>query len=311
MKAAVSGASGFVGRRLLQALAASGDEAVPLVRTAGAVPGAIAIGDLSADGPINLPRMDALVHLAARVHVMHERASDPLEAYRRANVHGTRRMLEAARRAGAARFVFVSTIKVLGEETPPDRPFGQDAPPNPVDPYAVSKLEAENAVIEFCERHAMTWSIVRPVLVHGSGVGGNFVQLIRLVDSQVPLPFGAIDNRRSLLSVDNLAAFLAAALYHPYLSGRIVNLADEPAHSTPSMIRSLAAALGRRARLFPVPARALELAAALVGRGAAVQRLTRSLHVDTSQLVREMPWQPPVSWEQAFQETVADAVRRR
>jgi UDP-glucose 4-epimerase len=165
--------------------------------------------------------------------------------------------------------------------------------------------------MEFCNAHAMEWSIVRPVLVHGPGVGGNFGQLIRLVDSQIPLPFGAIRNRRSLLSVGNLAAFLVGASRHCYLMNRIVNLADEPAHSTPSLVRSLADALGRRARLLPVPSRTLELAATLVGREPAVRRVTRSLQVDTAQLVREMPWHPPLSWEQALQETVADAVRRR
>ena len=309
MKVGVSGATGFVGRRLIGMLRQAGATPLSLMRSPTSAPDTHAIGDLAEEGPLDLPAMDALVHLAGRVHVMEERASDPLAAYRRVNVMGTQRLLEGAVRAGARRFVFVSTIKVLGEETLPGAPFTQASRPNPQDPYSVSKLEAEELVARICQHEGMEWAIVRPVLVYGPGVGGNFVQLLRLVDRQWPLPFGSIDNRRSLLFVDNLCAFLWETVRRPELAGRIVNLADEPAPSTPDLIRALGEAMGKRVRLLPVPVQLLELGARMAGRGETMRRLTRSLQVDTADLFREMRWQQPTSWKAALQETTADAFR--
>ena len=207
--------------------------------------------------------------------------------------------------------MFASTIKVLGEETDPGAPFRQDSPSCPLDPYSVSKLEAEELVADFCRAHAMEWSIVRPVLVYGPGVKGNFAQLLAIAGKQLPLPFASIENARSLVYVDNLAAFLAEAICRPELAGRAINLADEAPVSTPQLIRALAEAMGRRARLLPAPPRLLELGAAMIGRGETMRRLTRSLQVDTEDLFREMRWRPPVSWEAALRETTADALRHR
>jgi nucleoside-diphosphate-sugar epimerase len=241
---------------------------------------------------------------------MDERDADPLTAYRRVNVEGTRKLLEAARNAGISRFVFVSTIKVLGEDTASGSVVTQDSLPDPRDPYAVSKLEAEQLVMQFCREHGLEWTIVRPVLVFGPGAGANFGQLMRLVARQIPLPLAAIRNARSFLYVDNLNAFLAEATRHPYLVGRSVNLADPPALSTPELIRKLSAAMGRRAVLLPVPPTLLEWAGALAGRTDAIRRITGSLQVDTDRLFEEMPWKPPVPWDEALRETTAD-VRRR
>jgi UDP-glucose 4-epimerase len=310
VRVAVSGARGFVGSRLLPALSNAGHDAIALLRTSSGSSSDVVIGDLACDGPMRLPPIEAVVHLAARVHVMYEHEQDPLVAYRQVNVHGTQRLLEAALYAGARRFVFVSTIKVLGDETLPGAPFTQDVAPRPLDPYGISKLEAEHKVIEFCDKHSIEWAIIRPVLTFGAGVGGNFAQLLHLVDRQLPLPFGAIRNARSLLHVDNLGAFLTVAVDHPYLSNRAVNLADEPAHSTPELVRALAASMGRRVRLVAVPSPILEGAGALLRRSGAVRRLTRSLQVDTGPLFREMRWRPPLSWTEALQETVTNVFWR-
>jgi len=310
MKVAVSGARGFVGQRLIPLLLDAGHDPTSLVRAEPRGPNDVAIGDLADIGNLRIPSVDAVIHLAARVHVMREREPEPLAAYRRVNVHGTRRLLEAALQAGARRFLLVSTIKVLGEETAPGAPFTQDSLPNPSDPYGVSKLEAEREIMEFCEKHSIDWTIVRPVLTFGRGVGGNFAQLLRLVNYQLPLPLGSISNARSLLHVANLGAFLTSAVDHAHLANRTVNLADEPARSTPDLVKALAALMGRRARLVPVPISVLEGTAALLGRGDAVRRLTRSLQVDTAPLFREMRWRPPLSWKEALQETIANDLRR-
>jgi nucleoside-diphosphate-sugar epimerase len=235
---------------------------------------------------------------------------DSLNQYRLVNVQGTLRMLKAARDAGARRFIFVSTIKVLGEETEPGIPFNQQSPPSPVEAYATSKLEAEATVAEFCARHDMEWTIVRPVLVFGPGVGANFAQLIRVVDWQLPLPLASVRNARSFLFVDNLSDFLITAVNHSFLANRAVNLADPLALSTPQLIRRLAQSMGRRARLLPFPPAWLELAAGAIGKGAGIRRLTRSLQVDMDGLFRDVRWQPPISLDEALRETVADELRR-
>jgi nucleoside-diphosphate-sugar epimerase len=305
---AVTGARGFVGRSVVRVLREQGVENLGLVRGAAQDEHEISVGDLVENAIPPLPPARALIHLAGRAHVMRETEGDVLAAYRRVNLGGTRTVLRAARDAAVQRFIFVSTIKVLGEETAPGTTFTQDSVPCPADPYAASKLEAEQEVIRFCRDHGIEWTIVRPVLVFGRGVGANFAQLLRLVHRQLPLPFAAIRNARSLLSVDNLSAFLVAAIDHPALANRVVNLADSPALSTPQLVRALADGMGQRALLVPCPPRLLEIAAGALGRAAAARRLTRSLQVDTQELFQEMRWQPPARLEAALRETASDAL---
>jgi UDP-glucose 4-epimerase len=303
---AVTGARGFIGRTVVRFLREQGVGSLGLVRGAVQSEHEISVGDLAENAIPPLPPAQALIHLAARAHIMRETEGDVLAAYRRVNLDGTRAVLRAARDAAVQRFIFVSTIKVLGEETASGTAFTQDSIPSPTDPYAVSKLEAEQEVIQFCRNYDIEWTIVRPVLVFGRGVGANFAQLLRLVHRQVPLPFASIRNARSLLSVDNLSAFLVDAVHHPALANRIVDLADSPALSTPQLVRTLAGGMGKRALLVPCPPRLLEIAASAMGRAAAARRLTRSLKVDTYELFQEMRWQPPVRLEAALRETASD-----
>jgi nucleoside-diphosphate-sugar epimerase len=301
----VTGATGFVGRPLCRRLAKAGAEIRAAIRPGANAPeGAIArpsphLGP-DADWTRALSGAGAVVHLAARVHVMHDRAADPLAEFRAANVAGTLRLAEQAAAAGVRHLVFLSSIKANGEETH-GTPFGPDQAA-PVDAYGVSKWEAEQGLAALAARTGMAVTILRPPLVYGPGVKGNFRALIRLVASGLPLPLGAIDNRRALIGIDNLCDAITAALARPPAAGlaRTFTLCDRETVSTPELIRRLAIALDRPARLLPVPVAWLRLGGRLSGRSAMVQRLTASLEVDGSRIGPALGWVPPDSLDQGL-----------
>ncbi|WP_096702000.1 NAD-dependent epimerase/dehydratase family protein [Magnetospirillum sp. 15-1] len=299
MKVLVTGASGFVGPAACRALIAAGHRVAAAVRRPESAPAgteARPIGDLGpeCDWSAALAGMDSVVHLAARAHVMNDRASDPLALFRHINRDGTIRLAEQAAAAGISRFVFVSTIKVNGEATF-DRPFRPDDCPAPQDPYGIAKAEAEAALAAIAARTGMEYVVVRPPLMHGPGAKGNLATLLRVLGRGIPLPLGAIRNRRHLLGIDNLGHLLALCLGHPDAAGRVLLACDGEAVSTPELLRRLGDALGRPARLLPVPPSWLRAAAALLGRGAAVDRLTQSLEVDDSITRQTLGWTPPLS----------------
>jgi nucleoside-diphosphate-sugar epimerase len=313
MQVLVTGATGFIGRHLVDALLRRGHRVSCVVRRASEIPPAlhaepvvrIEIDDIAGDidwAP-RLQGVDAVVHLAARVHVMQETAADPLESFRRVNALGTRRLAEAAVAAGVRRFVYVSSIKVNGESTS-DAPFRADDAPAPADPYAVSKLEAERRLWGLAAKSATEFVVVRPPLVYGPGVKGNFARLVQWVERGLPLPLGAIRNRRSLLAVENLVDFLGVCLVHPRAAGEVFLVADGHDWSTPQLIRAIAAALQRPPRLIPVPAWLLTGAAGLLGRRAAIARLCGSLQVDIAKNREWLEWAPPVDAAQAVASTV-------
>lgn len=297
MKVLVTGASGFVGIPTCQRLLVDGHQVIAAVRRDDA-PVADGVekrktGELGADTDWRaaLEGIDAVVHLAARAHVMRDGAADPLALFRRINRDGAIRLAEQAAAAGVRRLLFVSSIKVNGEATRPDRPFTADDPPAPVDPYGISKAEAEAGLAEIAARTGLSLAILRPPLVHGPGAKGNLATLIRVIEKGWPLPLGAIDNRRSLIGVANLAdalAFLVAS----DAQGRFL-IRDGEDLSTPELIRRLAQAIDRPARLLPVPVGLLRFLGRLTGRSAAIDRLTGSLVVDDSRL-RELGWTPPI-----------------
>jgi len=315
MRVLVTGAAGFVGRALVPVLTEAGHEVFFTSRDPGAhLPGATPrpAGPLGPDSDWTaaLGGIEAVVHLAARVHVMDETAADPLAEFRRVNALGTRRLAEQAAAAGVRRLVFLSTLKVLGEATVPTAPFSDATPPRPADPYAISKLEAERAVFAAAETSAMQAVVLRPPLVYGPGVGGNFLSLLRLCAKGWPLPLGAVANRRSLIHVGNLASAIASALVHPAAPGKAWLVDDGAAVSTPQLIGAICRALGREPRLIPVPPALLRLAGALTGRGGAVSRLCGSLEVDASQFRRDLGWTPPFSMLQGLEQTAAWLVQR-
>ncbi|RPH41503.1 MAG: NAD-dependent epimerase/dehydratase family protein [Burkholderiales bacterium] len=293
----VTGATGFVGRVLVDAARARGWAVSAAVRWPGAgLPPDVrvhAVGDLA--GPVDwapvLDGVEVVVHLAARVHVMRESDADPLGAFRRVNVDATAALAEAAARAGVRRLVFASTVKVLGEATQPGRPFDDASPPGPVDPYSVSKLEAERVLQQIASGGRLEHAVLRPPLVHGPGVGGNLERLVRWVAAGVPLPLGAVDNRRSLVGVDNLADALLALAVHPGARDRRFLVSDGEDLSTPELARRIGRVLGRDARLVSVPPALLSAAGRLAG-GESLRRLLESLQVDASGLRAATGWTP-------------------
>jgi UDP-glucose 4-epimerase len=298
MNVLITGANGFIGRHLGPLLAAKGH------RVAGAVRPQAQLAPVIDRRPVEglhpqtdwraaLAGMEAVVHLAARVHIMHDRSGDPLAEFRAANVAGTMRLAEQAASAGIRHFVFVSSIKVNGEETT-GQPFRPDQAA-PVDPYGISKWEAEQGLKSLAARTGMAVTVLRPPLVYGPGVKGNLRALLRLVDRGVPLPLGCIHNRRSLIGVDNLSDAVRACLAVPASGFRVFTLCDDEAVSSPGLVRLLAAGLGRSPRLLPIPVALLRLAGTLTGKSAAVQRLTSSLEVDGSAIRRALTWTPPVT----------------
>lgn len=305
----VTGATGFAGRAVCARLGAASIEVRRALRTgasaAPAMPGDIVAGDI---GPFTnwdraLAGIDAVVHLAARVHVMRDTAMDPAAAFRRTNVEGTHILAQAAARAGVKRFVFVSTVKVNGENTS-GRPFTEHDLPQPVDPYARSKWEAEQRLAELARDTGMAVTILRPPLMYGPGVKGNFLSLMRVVARGLPLPLGSVRNLRSLLFVGNLADAIAASLddarsgVHTYL------LSDRDDLSTPELIRRLSSAFDRPARLIPVPPAWLETACRALGRRDAFHRLAGSLQVDSRAITSDLGWHPAHSLDSGVMETV-------
>lgn len=248
-----------------------------------------------------LEGVDTVIHLAARVHVMDERAADPLSIFLEVNRDGTERLAREAVAAGVARLVFVSSIKVNGEES--DNPYHAGSPYSPQDPYAISKMEAELALRQVADETGLEIVVIRPPLVYGPGVRANFFRMLQVVQRGIPLPLGAITNRRSLIYVGNLVDALALCAWHPEAAGRSYAISDGVDFSTPELIRALASALRVRANLLSVPAILLQTVAACTGKEAAWRRLSGSLTIDSSLIRLELGWHPPFSPQEGFSAT--------
>jgi len=304
--ALITGASGFVGQATVGA-SPPGLFIRAIIRNGSEIAGfqSVRIPDLlSADWDPILDDTEAVIHLAARVHVMRDDAADPVAEFRRVNVEGTRRLAEAAAEARVRRFVFASTVKVHGEATNGE-PFRPDSPLKPADPYARSKAEAEEVLREIEARTGLGVTIVRAPLVYGPGVQANFLQLLRLVDRGIPLPFGRVENRRSLVYVGNLADLLIRCATTEGAEGATFLISDGEPVSTPDLIRAIGRCLERPARLWPVPPSILRTAGRLTGQADRVDRLLGSLEVDDSALQDRLGWHPPVSFNDGLAETAA------
>ena len=307
-KILVTGANGFVGRALCVEAIVRGMQVRGGVRHQCDLPAGIErliVGEINENTNWQraLNGCDVLVHLAARVHVMRESAKNPLEEFRRVNVQGTEHLARSAVASGVKRFVYVSSIKVNGEETLGGKSYAERDMPMPQDAYGISKWEAEQALHRVAEETGLEVVIVRPPLVYGAGVKGNFAQLLSVLARGIPLPLASIKNHRDLIYVGNLVDALVACATHSNAAGQTYLVSDGEGVSTPDLIRNLASALGKSNLVFPFPMSVMRFCASLLGKSSAVDRLTQSLQIDSSKIRKELGWQPPYTMQQGLKAT--------
>ena len=313
MKILVTGASGFIGKRLCSSLQDLGCNFRAVVRNyghAGLNDGAICtvnqkdkqdiaqIGDITYEtdwGPA-LRDIHQVVHLAARVHIMNEKSTDPFRDFQQMNVAATINLARQAALSGVKRFVYLSSIKVNGETTEAGHPFTADDMPAPADPYGISKLEAEQGLHQIARETGMEIVIIRPPLVYGPGVKANFASMMRWIKRGLPMPLAAIThNRRSMVALVNLVDLITVCLCHPAAANQVFLVSDGDDLSTADLFQRTAAALGVKPRLFPMPPFMLKLATKLLGKEAIYQRLCGSLQIDMAKTQQLLSWKPPLS----------------
>lgn len=307
----VTGASGFVGSALVARLHGDGASVRAALRCADlSLPSGVQVAhvadlDAHTDWQAALTDAQVVVHAAARVHVMAESAADPMAEFRRVNVAGTLNLARQAAAAGVGRFVFISSVKVNGEETPPNRPFTVDDAPAPLDPYGISKMEAERGLAEVAAQTGMAVVSIRPPLVYGPGVRANFRALMNAVARGIPLPLGAIHNKRSLVALDNLVDLIVTCTTHTAAANQTFLVSDDEDVSTSELIRRMAKALNRSPRLLPVPVTVLSAGARLLGKGQVAQRLCGNLQVDVSAARDLLGWRPPIDVDEGMRRVAA------
>lgn len=289
----LTGGSGFLGTALLQSDFFK--QALVVGRTRPKQCRKFSLVNLDASCVLTdtLRDIDIVVHVAARAHVMNEKSVNPLDVYRDINTLATLNLAEQAARAGVKRFIFISTIKVLGNQTVRGRRFTNEDPLNPQDPYSISKAEAEMGLKKIMDQSDMEVVIIRPPLVYGQGVKGNFASLLKLTSLSVPLPFGAIENRRSLVSVENLVDLICTCLDHPNAKNQTFLVSDDYDMSTPELYRLLAKTGGYNSRVFWLPRSLLWLGLSLIGKKGVYERLFGSMEVDIDFTKSHLNWKPP------------------
>ena len=306
----LTGASGFVGKAVLKTAQQRGLGLRPIYRSlelASGQPDAVLVSGLedAANWSQALLDIDVVIHAAARAHVMREEALDPLAQYRRVNVEGTLNLARQAAAAGVRRFVFISSIKVNGEATAPGCPFTADNTPDPADAYGRSKAEAEVQLKQVAQQTGMELVIIRPPLIYGPGVKGNFASLMRWVCRGLPLPLGAVtQNRRSLVGLDNLVDLILVCTAHPKAANQTFLVSDGEDLSTAGLVRKISKAIGQPARLLWVPTGALSFMAGLLGRAIISQRLLGSLQVDIHKTCELLDWKPTVAVDEGLRKAV-------
>jgi nucleoside-diphosphate-sugar epimerase len=296
----VTGASGFLGQALLQKLADEPDyHPIAGLRYFGHRnnKGARYYKDLSSESDLSavVRGVSVVIHCAARVHMMQDSAQDPLAAFREVNTVGTMKLARAAAAAGVKRFVFISSIKVNGEHTLPGLPFAVTSEVAPSDPYGISKAEAEQSLMALANETGMEVVIIRPPLIYGPNVKGNFASLLRLVERGVPLPLGRIYNKRSLVALDNLVDLIITCISHPAAANQCFLVSDDQDVSTTQLLQLMAVAARKPVLLLPVPVAILRFCARLAGKQAEVDRLCGDLQVDISHTKATLGWRPPLS----------------
>lgn len=306
----VTGASGFVGSALLHRLVGDDRAARAAYRNKAVHPvvgvKTVCVGDLGSgqDWSVALQDVGVVVHTAARVHVMKDASVNPVAVYRKVNVDGTLNLAMQAAAAGVRRFIFLSSVKVHGESTLEGEAFSVGREPIPIDPYGVSKLEAEFGLRTIAAQTGMEVVVIRPPLVYGPGVRGNFDALMKAVARGIPLPLGAIENQRSLVALDNLVDLIVTCISHSKAGNQTFMVSDGEDLSTPDLILRMAGAMKKTAYLIPVPVGILSVAAKIFGKSDALQRLCSNLQVNISETVDLLGWHPPISVDEGLRRAV-------
>ena len=309
-KVLITGSNGFVGQFLCHYLHDNGYEVVYTYRQ---LPDSLAfedsyhyvVGNIDSrtQWQTALTDVDMVVHLAARVHVMQETHEDPLSAFREINTRGTMNLARQAVTAGVQRFIYLSSIKVNGEQTL-ETPFTADDQPDPQDPYAISKFEAEQQLLDYGRETGLEVVIIRPPLVYGPGVKGNFKRLISMVKKSLPLPLARIDNARSLVNIQNLCSLIEACLTHPKAANEIFLVSDGQDLSTSELFEHIAQAMHKKSRLFYLPKGIIRLLTHLIKRDAEFERLFGTLQVDISKNKQLLGWKPPISVKEGIRKAI-------
>lgn len=307
MRFLVTGASGFVGKHLCAELLSRGQPVRAAVRASRKLDSEleqvlVSSIDGGTDWSDALRDVEVVIHLAARAHILNEKADDPLFEFLKVNLHGTQKLASQAARAGVKRLVYVSTIGVNGRNTNGRRPFSEQDAPNPHSPYAVSKWQTELALQALAET-GLEITVVRPPLVYGAEAPGNVAEMLRFLGKRVPLPLASVHNRRSLIYVKNLVDALIACATHPAAAGQTYLVSDNEDISTPELLRLLGAAMGLPAILLPCPPALFGLVGRLSGKSAQIESLLGSLQIDSAKIRRELGWLPPYTLQQGLQET--------
>lgn len=308
----LTGGTGFVGKFLSYKLSNLGYSVLAPVRDSKArLPFEVEKCPIdgitpSMDWKSLLKNVNVVIHLAARVHIMNDASSDPLAEFRKVNTDGTLNLAHQAAKAGVKRFIYLSSIKVNGEGTESGVSFSPDDEFIPNDPYGLSKYEAEQGLLALAKESSMDVVIIRPPLVYGPGVKANFASMMKWVYKRIPLPLGAIHNKRSLVGLDNLVSFIIHCIDHPKAANEIFLISDGEDVSTTELLQKVAKAFGKKALLLPVPVTLMKFAAKLLGKGDVAGRLFGSLQVDSSKARVLLGWKPVISMDDELKKT-ADA----
>lgn len=309
----VTGANGFLGRAVCTGLDKRGFAVRRAVRAnAERKSVEIAVGEIgpTTDWIRALAGVGCVIHCAGRAHVMVDTALNPLNAFRMVNTAGTLNVARQAADTGIKRFIFVSSVKVNGDVTLPGLPFKADEPTQPIDFYGISKCEAEEGLRQLSQETGLEVVIVRPPLIYGPWAKANFAAMMRALDKGMPLPLGAvIHNRRSLVALDNLVDLLVTCIDHPAAANQTFLASDGEDLSTSDLLRRMGLALGKPARLLPVPPSLLQFGANLLGKGDVAQRLLGSLQVDITKTRQLLSWTPPISVDEGLRRAAQGFVR--
>ena len=312
-KVLITGATGFVGKALCERLIRDKYQVVAAIRKSSNLNALsieicnISVDDISVntDWKVGLKDVKSVVHLAARVHVMNDTVSDPLYEFRKTNFEGTMQLAKGCVKAGVKRFVYLSTIKVHGEESFHGQPFTENDTTTQIkDPYGISKQETESALLDLSKKSGMEVVIIRPPLVYGPGVKANFFNMMKWLYRGVPLPFGSIKNKRSLIGLDNLVDLIVTCMEHPSAANQIFLASDGEDLSTTELLKRVSAAMNKSSRLLPVPQKLIEFSLKFIGKDDLSRRLCGSLQVDISKARKLLNWSPSTSVDHGIEMTV-------